>query len=46
MAGPNGITFPVINVGGGAGGKGGSNALQTVELKMYHDLVNAISSGK
>lgn len=38
MAGPNGITFPVINVGGGKTG-GGSNALQTVELKMYYDLI-------
>jgi regulator of protease activity HflC (stomatin/prohibitin superfamily) len=43
MAGPNGITFPMINAGNG--GQGGG-ALQTVELKMYYDLIQSMSKTK
>lgn len=45
MAGPNGITYPVINVQNGKESSG-SGALQTVELKMYTDLVNSLSRNK
>lgn len=41
LAGPQGITFPVIVSGGGSNGQGG--ALQTMELKMFHDLAKEMS---
>jgi hypothetical protein len=44
FAGPNGIVFPTIVVTGG--GKGGGGALQTLELKMLHDLVKDMTKNK
>ena len=40
LAGPNGIAFPKIVAGGNSQGGG---ALQTLELKMFYDLVKDMS---
>lgn len=45
LAGPNGITFPMI-VAGSNGQNGSSGALQTLELKMLNDLAKDMAKSK